>query len=81
MDSVESTRKLLSGGFIYLDKLHDYYGIFDRVDAFVKLSRDNETIQHVVLRLFADPDAHRYTIWDKIAEGIGNFQALRTISI
>jgi hypothetical protein len=33
------------------------------------------------LCLAADPDAHRYTIWDKIAKGIINLQALREITI
>jgi hypothetical protein len=60
-----------------LEKLEYRAGIFDHVDAFVNLSRDNETVQEVVLFPFIDPDddasgTHRYAIWEKIAEGIGN---------
>jgi hypothetical protein len=81
MDGVERIRQVLSGDNIYLDKLEDDTVIFDHVDAFVKLSRDNETVEELLLCLDTDPDAHRYGIWDKIAEGIGNLQALRLITI
>jgi hypothetical protein len=86
-DDVESIREELSGDTIYLHKVNDCTGIFDQVDAFVNLSRDNETIRHVFVCLDAYPadnDAsgpHRYAIWDKIAQGIGNLQALREIRI
>jgi hypothetical protein len=56
--------------------------VFRHIDDFVNVSRDNETVQQLILRLTADdPDTHRYAIWDKIAEGIGNLQALRLITI
>jgi hypothetical protein len=87
IDSVESIREALSGGDFHLDKSYDEYGIFAQVDAFVNLSRDNETVEEVMLWLpFIDRDndasgTHRYAIWDKIAEGIGNLQALSQITI
>jgi hypothetical protein len=78
---IDSIREVLSGRTIWFDKLEDTTGIFDQVDAFVNLSRDNKTVQEVTLYLATDPDAHRYVIWDKIAEGIGNLQALDEILI
>jgi hypothetical protein len=82
MDGVQRIREVLCGDNIYLDKLNDDTGIFEHVDAFVNLSRDNEKVDEICLRLVVDdPDAHRYAKWDKVAEGIGNLQALRTISI
>jgi hypothetical protein len=81
MDAVGSIRAVLSGGTIHLNKLEDQTGIFDRADSFERQSRENETVQHVTLCLATDPDAHRYKIWDKIAKGIGNLQALREITI
>jgi hypothetical protein len=78
---LRNIRMELLNNYIHLDKLEDRTGIFDHVDDFVNVSRDNETVQHLILRLtdITDPDAHRYAIWDKIAEGIGNLQALREI--
>jgi hypothetical protein len=70
MDCVDSIREVLSGAIIHLDKLEDETGIFDQVDAFVNLSRDNEKVQYIVLRPVTDLDddtsgTHRYAIWDK----------------
>ncbi len=80
MDGVDSIREELRGSCIIFDKLDDDTGIFDHVDALVNVSRDNERVQHVFVCLTADPDAQRYAIWDKIAEVIGNLQALRMLS-
>jgi hypothetical protein len=72
---------------IHLNKREDNDGIFEFVDAFVHLTRYNQSVEEVELCLpFIDPDddtswTHRYAIWDKIAEGIGNLQALREIVI
>jgi hypothetical protein len=84
MDGVDSIREVLRGGHIFLEKQGDV--TFDNVDAFVNLSRGNETVQEVVLFPVTDPDddasgTHRYAIWDKISEGVGNLQALRKITI
>jgi hypothetical protein len=87
MAGVVSIRALLSERILHLYALDDEFGIFDQVDAFVNLSRDNETVQEVILYPVTDPSddasrTHRYAIsWDKIAEGIGNLQALRKITI
>jgi hypothetical protein len=81
MDAVDRIRLQLRGRTITLRKLDDHIGIFAQVDAFVKLSRDNETVKEVILYAPTDPDAHGYAIWDKIAEGIGNLQALSQITI
>jgi hypothetical protein len=81
LDAVRRIRRELRHAEIYFDKLEDDAGIFDQVDAFVNLSRGNETVDEVDLCLATDPDAHRYAIWDKIAEGIGNLQELLEIAI
>jgi hypothetical protein len=83
MDGVHSSiREVLSGKKITLDMLENGSGIFDQVDAFVNLSRDNKTVECVEMYLSTDPDAQtQYAIWDKIAEGIGNLQALDEIII
>jgi hypothetical protein len=81
MDGVDSIREELSGDIIHFNKLDDNTGIFAEVDAFVNLSRENESVEYVTLCPATDPDAHRYAIWDKIAEGIGNLQALCAIII
>jgi hypothetical protein len=80
-DGVDNIRGLLSGKFIPFDKLDDNFGIFDEVDAFVNQSRENQSVTSVTLYVTPDPDAQRYAIWDKIAEGIGNLQALEEIQI
>jgi hypothetical protein len=81
MDGVDSIRRVLLQETIILDKQEDVTGMFDHADAFVNLTRDNKTVEEVRLRLDTDPDAHRYAIWDKIAEGIGNLHALHVIVI
>jgi hypothetical protein len=86
VDKVDSIRAVLSGGTIVLDQLEGIDGIFDQVDAFVNLSRDNKTVKEVLLYPFTDPPGNdrynfRYDIWEKVAEGIGNLQALRTIVV
>jgi hypothetical protein len=86
MDSVDSIREELRGDYIVFNKLEDDTGIFDQVDAFVKLSRGNESVEQVVLLPFTYPGDDisgnsRYAIWEKVAEGISNFQALSDITI
>jgi hypothetical protein len=86
MDGERRLRQVLRGKSI---RLHYCTHVFDKADAFVNLSRDNKTVEEVYLCPFTypgddDDDAsgtHRYAIWDKIAEGIGNLQALREITI
>jgi hypothetical protein len=86
MDGVDRIRVDLSGDIITVDEEGDDAGVFSHADAFVNLSRENETVEEVLLCPFNDPDNDtsgtcQYAIWDKIAEGIGNLQALRMITI
>lgn len=84
---VDSIREVLSGDTVYLDKLDDETGIFDQVDAFVNLTRDNKSVEEVTLWIpVTDPGhdvsgTYRYAIWVKIAEDIENLMALREITI
>jgi hypothetical protein len=83
---VYSIREVLWEDIIVLNRLQDDDDIFDQVDAFVNLSRGNDSVKNIVLFPFTDPgeDASgtsRYAIWEKIAEGIGNLQALQEITI
>jgi hypothetical protein len=82
-ETIGRIREMLQCETIRLNKLHDdYVGYFVQADAFVTLSRDNKRVEEIDLCLSPDPeDAHRYAIWDKIAEAIGNLKALQTISI
>jgi hypothetical protein len=87
-DGLDSLRAALRGELIDVYRREDASptSIFDNVDAFVNLSRGNETVEQVTLYPVTDTgdDAsgpHRYAIWNKVAEGIGNLQALREISI
>jgi hypothetical protein len=86
MDGVDRIREVLSSDIIVLNKLEDDTGIFDQVDAFINLSRGNDSVEQVILSPSTDPGEgasgiSRYAIWDKIAEGIGNLQALCEITI
>jgi hypothetical protein len=55
MEDEDSIRVVLSGEEMVLDKVEDDDGIFDDVGAFIKLSRDNETVKKIVLYLFTYP--------------------------
>jgi hypothetical protein len=86
MDGLDSIRGVLRRESIYLQKRVDATVFFNQADAFVNLSRGNKTVRRLILFPVTDTGddasrAHRYAIWDKIAEGIGNLQALREISI
>jgi hypothetical protein len=48
MDGVDSIREELSGDIIHFNKLDDNTGIFAEVDAFVNLSRENESVCYFV---------------------------------
>jgi hypothetical protein len=83
-------RRALKDEFIVFCGVHDDTGIFDQPDAFVKRSRNNQTVEQVVLWIpFIDAGDNvsvsgtndRYAVWEKIAEGIGNLEALRKIEI
>ncbi len=75
MKGVDSIREVLRGHTIDLYQLKNSFVIFDEIDAFVSPSRENETVEVLYLLPFIDPNAHgthRYAIWEKFAEGIGN---------
>jgi hypothetical protein len=82
MKSAENIRELLSGDTIDFNP-DDAADIFAQLDVFVNLSRENKTVEEVTfdVPVNPDPEDHRYVIWDKIAEGIGNLQALYKITI
>jgi hypothetical protein len=85
MADLSGIHGMLSGDSIVLNKIEDDDDIFDQVDAFVNLSRDNKTVKELLLYPFTYP-AHalyacRYDVWQQIAEGIGNLQAIGRIVI
>jgi hypothetical protein len=86
--SEDIIRGVLDTKTIDLRKEEDHNGIFEHLDVFVNLSRENETVQEVILSCipsFTDygdaPGMDRYAIWEKVAEGISNLQALSEITI
>jgi hypothetical protein len=86
--SVDSIREaLLNGNALYLDKRTGVSGIFEHVETFVSLTRGNKSVREVILFLpLTDsgddtPGTHRYAIWERVAEGIGNLQALLHVYI
>jgi hypothetical protein len=54
--------------------------MFDNIDSFVALSRENFIVTEVMLYPF-DSDAGNYENWDKVGEIIGNIVKLQTLSI
>jgi hypothetical protein len=84
MDGFNSIREVLSGDSITLDELDDETGIFDHADAFTIQSRGNETVEDLLMWIVYNGPGSRtpeFAIWDRVAEGIGNLQALREITI
>jgi hypothetical protein len=82
-----SIRALLSRNTVVLDIVEGGTNIFDQADFFINMSLDNERVQEVFLYAAADPGdgnasgTNTDDIWDKVAEGICNLQALRQITI
>jgi hypothetical protein len=54
--------------------------IFDNIDSFVALSRDNTIVREVELYPF-DSDAGNYEFWDKVGQIVGNLMELKTLRI
>jgi hypothetical protein len=54
--------------------------MFDNIDSFVALSRENATVTKVVLFPF-DSDAGNYEFWDKVGHIVGNLMELKEIHI
>jgi hypothetical protein len=54
--------------------------LFQNIDSFVTLSRENTIVDEVMLYPF-DSDAWNYEVWDKVGEIVGNLMELQTLSI
>jgi hypothetical protein len=78
-DEEYSTRRRLKYYCLDIDD-ESFPWISDHIDCFVSQSRGNESVEQVGLYscLFTGQDD---TIWDKVAQAIGNFQALGIIWI
>jgi hypothetical protein len=54
--------------------------LFQNIDSFVTLSRDNTTITEVELYPF-DSDAGNYEFWEKVGQMLGNLMELQTLNL
>jgi hypothetical protein len=54
--------------------------LFDNIDSFVALSRENTCVKEVDLYPF-DSDLGNYEVWDKVGQMVGNLTELQTIAI
>jgi hypothetical protein len=54
--------------------------MFDNIDSFVALSRENTSVGTVALYPF-DSDAGSYEFWDKVGQMVGNLTDLQMINI
>jgi hypothetical protein len=77
-DEENQIRRELSG--IDLDITKENAFMFDNVDSFVALSRENTTVKAVHLFPF-DSDAENYEYWDKVGQIVGNLMELKTLQI
>jgi hypothetical protein len=68
----------LSEDFLEISKSGSY--MFDNIDSFVALSRENTSVKEVVLYPF-DSDAGDYEFWDKVGQVVGNLMELQTLTI
>jgi hypothetical protein len=71
-------RDELSGDLIELSKEGSF--MFDYIDSFVALSRENTSVETVTLYAF-DSNAGDYVFWDKVGQIVGNLRELKTIVI
>jgi hypothetical protein len=77
-DVKEQIRDDLSDSELEITKRNAF--IFDNIDSFVALSRDNTSVE--ILELFPfDSDAGSYEVWDKMGQMVGNFTQLKSINI
>jgi hypothetical protein len=79
-DEEEQIRDKLSGSILSIDISREDSLIFDNIDTFVALSRDNNSVESVDLYPF-DSDAGNYEFWDKVCQIVGNFMELQSIDI
>jgi hypothetical protein len=64
----------------YLEITKEDPSMFDNIDSFVALSRENTRVQLVVLYPF-DSDPGNYEVWDKVGQMVGNLMELQRINI
>jgi hypothetical protein len=80
-DKEEQIRDELSGSALFIDITMEESLIFDNIDSFVALSRDNNSVEAVKLYPFCESDAGNYEFWDKVGQIVGNFMELQVIDI
>ena len=78
-DKKEQVRDQLSRRELLLSKGLNSF-MFDNIDFFVALSRDNTTVDEVDFYPF-DNDARDYKFWDKVGQIVGNLVELMVIHI
>jgi hypothetical protein len=79
-DKEQQIRNELSRDILYLGKNGSF--MFDNIDSFVALSRDNTRVTEVVLYPYEyDDEAGNYEFWDKVGEIMGNLMELNVIMI
>jgi hypothetical protein len=76
----EQIRDVLDGSPLTIDIAREESLIFDNIDTFVALSRDNNGVEAVELYPF-DSDVGNYEFWDKVGQTVGNFMELQMIDI
>jgi hypothetical protein len=79
-DQQERIRDVLCNSYLEIEKRGSSMFLFDNIDSFVALSRENTTVEDVVFDPF-DSDAGNYEDWDKVGQVVGNLMELETIHI
>jgi hypothetical protein len=77
-DEEQQIRDELSGVYLGISKGRPF--LFENIDSFVALSRDNTTVTDLELYPF-DRNAGNYEFWDKVGQIVGNLMELRVINI
>jgi hypothetical protein len=77
-DEEKQIRDKLSVSTLEISKENAF--LFQNIDSFVALSRENSVVYEVMLYPF-DSDAGNYEVWDKVGELVGNLMAIHVLSI
>jgi hypothetical protein len=77
-DGEKQIRNELSKHYLNITKENVF--MFDNIDSFVALSRDNTSVKDVMLYPF-DDDAGDYDFWDKAGQIVGNLMELQAVNI
>jgi hypothetical protein len=75
----QQVRDELNKTWLHLTKEVSYL-LFDNIDSFVALSRENHSVKDVILYPF-DTGAGNYEFWDKVGQILGNLTELHAIHI